>query len=123
MNHSLAATAARFSLVLASTASLGLAQLPQSDAPPQSPVGLLKSPGMPRIYWGQTTRFTSAWNPAAGIAFDGAFSWADDGEEDMAEEDDTRDVEDVGGCLDEKGEDDVHARHAREEAQRAEDAQ
>ena len=82
MNHSLAATAARFSLVLASTASLGLAQLPQSDAPPQSPVGLLKSPGMPRIYWGQTTRFTSAWNPAAGIAFDGAFSWADDGDED-----------------------------------------
>ncbi|MBL6722345.1 MAG: hypothetical protein ISQ08_13125 [Planctomycetes bacterium] len=82
MNHSLAATAARLSLVLASTASLGLAQLPQSDAPPQSPVGLLKSPGMPRIYWGQTTRFTSAWNPAAGVAFDGSLSFGDDGEED-----------------------------------------
>ena len=45
----------------------------------QAPIGLLRSPGMPRIYWGQTTRFTSAFNPAFGIAVDGSFNWADDG--------------------------------------------
>ena len=45
----------------------------------QAPIGLLRSPGMPRIYWGQTTRFTSAFNPAFGIAVDGSFNWADSG--------------------------------------------
>ncbi|MGD2017998.1 MAG: hypothetical protein PVJ89_07785 [Planctomycetota bacterium] len=59
------------------------AALPMNPLPGEarSPVGLLRSPGMPRIYWGQTTRFTSAFNPALGVAVDGSFNWADDGEE------------------------------------------
>lgn len=39
-----------------------------------APVGLLDSPAMPRLYWGQTSRFTNAFNPAIGLAVDGTFS-------------------------------------------------
>lgn len=57
---------------------------PQDDdqAEVNAPVGILNSPGMPRIHWGQSSRFTSAFNPAIGLAIDTALSWADNGEED-----------------------------------------
>lgn len=53
-------------------------------SPGASPYGPLQSPGMPRIHWGQTSRFSSAFNPAFGIAVDGAASIADVGAENGA---------------------------------------
>lgn len=46
-----------------------------------APVGLLESPAMPRIYWGQTSRFTNSFNPAIGMAFDAALVHMDSDDE------------------------------------------
>ena len=46
-----------------------------------APVGLLDSPAMPRLYWGQTSRFTNAFNPAIGLAVDASASHLDSDDE------------------------------------------
>ena len=52
------------------------------DAPTDGPVATLESPAMPRIYWGQTSRFTSSFNPAIGLAIDGSLTQMDSDDED-----------------------------------------
>ncbi|MCH2106791.1 MAG: hypothetical protein MK291_09140, partial [Planctomycetes bacterium] len=68
-------------LVLAS--AIGAPQANAQDAPSDqdAPVGLLDSPAMPRIYWGQTSRFTNSFNPAIGMAFDSALTYMDSDDE------------------------------------------
>ena len=46
------------------------AAVAQDGAPAKGPVATLESPAMPRIYWGQTSRFTNSFNPAIGLALD-----------------------------------------------------
>ena len=48
------------------------------DAPADGPVATLESPAMPRIYWGQTSRFTNSFNPAIGLALDASLRHSDE---------------------------------------------
>ena len=62
-----------FAFVGGSTAAIA-----QDGAPAKGPVATLESPAMPRIYWGQTSRFTNDFNPAIGLALDASIRHSDE---------------------------------------------